>query len=66
MVREEEVGCKVRYGEDIHNVVHLVDCQAGVYLLHSGTGVLHCIQCLLVDVRCLDRIYLALECHYLC
>lgn len=51
------------FGGSVHDVVDLVDGQAGVYLLHSGSGVLHSIQRLLVDVGCLDGVDFPFQRH---
>jgi hypothetical protein len=53
-------------GENVHDVVHLVDGQASMYLLHSRARILHRIQRLLVDVGCLDGVNLLLQRHNLC
>jgi hypothetical protein len=53
-------------GRNIHDVVHLVDGQASMYLLHSSARILHGIQRLLVDVGRLDRVNLLLQRHDLC
>lgn len=34
-------------------------------LLHRRAGVLHSVQCLLVDIRSFYAVYLALKSHYL-
>ena len=49
----------------LHGLVHLVDRQAAVNLLHGLLCVLHSVQSLLVDVRRLDRGDFALDGQHL-
>lgn len=48
-----------------HCLVHFVDSETAMDLLHCRAGVLHGIKSLLVNICRLDAVNLALECHYL-
>jgi hypothetical protein len=47
----------------VHCLVDVLERHFAVNLLHSGTGLLHCGQSLVVDVRRFDGVYLLLELH---
>lgn len=52
--------------KDIHCLIDLVDRQATMDLFHGLAGVLHGVQCFLVDIRSFDGIYLLFDLGSLC
>jgi hypothetical protein len=52
-------------GSNVHRFVDILELHSTVDLFHSGAGLLHCSQGLVVDIRGLDGVYLLLELHNL-